>query len=65
MPGDGIEDEGAMPQIDPQASRKPTLIPYDSVYPAERLVSLPAAKETGKWAYPAYGERARRTTTGK
>jgi hypothetical protein len=61
MPGDGLENEGAMPQIDLQASRKPTMIPYDSVYAAERLV-LPAAKQTGKWVYPAYGEQARRTT---
>jgi hypothetical protein len=61
MPGDGM-DEAPAPQVDPQSARKPTLIPYDSVYPAERLVSLPAAKETGKWVYPAYGEQARRTT---
>jgi hypothetical protein len=49
-----------VPQVTPQAAQTPRLVPYDSLPDTDRYVSLPAAKKTGKWTYPAYGEQARR-----
>jgi hypothetical protein len=55
----------------PKQEARPTIVPYASVYPEERLVSLtpdaPALlkvksePKTGKWTYPAYGESPTRT----
>src|SRR5205823_12460317 len=61
MPGAGDDPQqpGApqlAPPVDPQTADRPTLIPYNSLPFAERLVSLTGTKKTGKWSYPAYGE---------
>jgi len=57
-----------MPKIVPQQEMearsldvRPTVVPFDSIYPDETLVSMKAKAEktepkTGKWNFPAYGE---------
>jgi hypothetical protein len=57
----GPKDPVPMPQSSEEV--KPTVIPYGKLYPNETLVSLkPKAEEktSGKWNYPAYGEKPTR-----
>jgi hypothetical protein len=62
MPGAGAAPDAEPNDLVPvpQAARKPTVIPYYSLQASERYVSLPAAKKSGKWSYPAYGEQPSR-----
>jgi hypothetical protein len=43
-------------------SQKPNILPYDKLYPNEQFVSSKSktSKATGKWNFPAYGEKATR-----
>jgi hypothetical protein len=57
----GPKNPVPMPQSSEDA--KPTVVPYGKLYPKETLVSLkPKAeqKTSGKWNYPAYGEKPTR-----
>jgi hypothetical protein len=45
-----------MPKVQPNPTQVPPPVPADG-----RVVSLPK-KSSGKWAYPAYGEQAKRTS---
>lgn len=66
----GPKDPVPMPDVRRDAPQKPTLIPYDKLFPGEQLVSVKPqdraapstqAQPTGKWKFPAYGEKATRS----
>jgi len=58
----GPKNPVPMPSPSPEEEAKPTVIPYGRLQPGETLVSYKPAEEkkTGKWNYPAYGEKPTR-----
>jgi hypothetical protein len=53
-----------MPPSSAPSQDKPTVIPYDKLFPGETVVSVqPKSQEKsgGKWNYPAYGEKPTRS----
>jgi len=58
----GPKNPVPMPSQAPEEDARPTVIPYGQLQPGETLVSLKPAQEkkTGKWNYPAYGEKPTR-----
>jgi len=60
----GPKNPVPMPSQKPDEDAKPTVIPFHKLQPGETLVSVKPKqseeKKTGKWNYPAYGEKPTR-----